>query len=297
MTSFANDISQNLLLYQEFENLVWECTAESINKAKELLKNIDIQYVQKLIFFISNKRILSYKILADLYKETGKTIISLSQYDTLSQYFLTTNYFNKSQFSYKDVKCEYTLDDFNEPIKEGTIWKLILDDDPSEFCSFISINNILINDETFTLFHHTFHIADFVIFCGSINILKFMMINNYNISRNAIGMAFQSGKEEIIELLESHKFSFDNQLTNAIEYHHNNLALWLLDNYHCEKVTHIECILWYNTEMFFIFYDQYLQKKVKKSDFMTNRSLITLVTNQNNKPLLDFIQKHSKNLK
>ena len=174
---------------------------------------------------------------------------------------------------------------------------MIQNDDASAFISFVLMNNIKIESEYFTLFHQVFSIADFVIYCGSVNILKYLLINNYKITKQAIGMAFQSGQEAIIELLESHDFSFDNQLANALEYHQNNLARWLIDNYRCEKISHVECILWYNTEMFFHFYDIYLHKKAKKSDLMADRTLITFVSNQNNKPLLDFIQNHLKTKK
>ena len=296
MNEEETKVPSDLLKYQLFEDLVWECNEDSIQKASLLLPSIDLQYAQKLLIFVSNQRIFSCKLLSILFEQTGKPKFPLSQTDLLSQYLLSFGYINKSYFSSKKIIQEYTIDDFNEPIKENTIWKPIYEDDISKFTDFILTTQLDIENETTKIFHKFFHIMDFVIYSGSINILKYLIINKYTIRPTSIGTLFQAGNENIIEFLQGKGYQFDNQLTNAIEYHHNSIAKWLIENYKCERITHVECILWHNTEMFFYFFSSYLQKRNKKSDIITDRIALTFATNQNYLPLVQYLTNHQKTL-
>lgn len=111
----------------------------------------------------------------------------------------------------------------------------IQNDNISEFQNILSHSNISIDSKT----HHSISQAnefandgyesptliEYAAFNGSLNIFKFLWMNEAKLTNNILKMAVLGGSYEIIHLLESKNIVFDNSTLNtAIEYHRNEIV-------------------------------------------------------------------------
>ena len=72
--------------------------------------------------------------------------------------------------------------------------------------------------------------VDFVLFWGSENILRFILLNNTYFAGDLKNLVI-NGSIPLIRLMESNGYSFGNYLCTAMQYHHNELAKMILENY------------------------------------------------------------------
>jgi hypothetical protein len=116
------------------------------------------------------------------------------------------------------------------------------------------LNHVDIETETVrTVRGYPFHLIGLAAFCGSQSILKYLTLNSVRVDRETISYAIQGGHEQTIAFLSEQGHSFDRQLWNAIRYHQNRVAFWLMDNFECEHIELPFCVCWFNTEMFLFF--------------------------------------------
>ena len=119
---------------------------------------------------------------------------------------------------------------------------------PRQTTDFLALfaNRILIFDCPYTY-------VEFACYCGAIDILKYLYVNECPVSDRALDKAISSGSEEIVEFLASQGHSFDYRLDKAVMYHQNNIAKWIYENYKDYRLKLSDCIRYCNTEMFFYF--------------------------------------------
>ena len=242
----------------EFENLLFDCKEEYLPEIKKLLPFLNKRWVQKCICFAAFKKSLIYKLLGDVFLFTGKPIITFSRFHAFSEYLYLRNIVSEEDFnSYGAPRASEfkSLQQYEEPIEENSIFSYIIKDDVTNFVDDITINNHdfktyypVINDY-FTVMH-------FASFCGAINIMKYLLLNNHKIDQTTICRAVEGGHEEMIELLDSKGFDLDYNIKIAINCHNNSIAMWLYENkknLHCPLPY---CVEWFNTEMFLYFLGQ-----------------------------------------
>ena len=247
-----NDMENQINLILDFENLFWDCTEESLEKAKEMLPLLDIKRIQLIILTQAYKRPLKFKLIGDFYKETGenKTGQRFLIYSYIIRYF-----YMRDLLTSKDIELMFspvnmkTLDYYEEPIKENTIEYFIMNDDLSNFVSIKEKDNIDLYSYTIDLIGIDYHLFDFCAFCGSLNVLKYFIINQFDIDHNILEKAVAGGSDSVIEFLESQGSSFDDLLWVAVEYHQNKIAKWIYENYKNPYFSLSSIPASYNTEI------------------------------------------------
>ena len=99
--------------------------------------------------------------------------------------------------------------------------------------------------------------SEYICFCGAVDILKYLIINNVMINELSIRRAVNSGSEELISYLVSNNHSFDFTLNEGIIFHHNKIAKWLYENYRQLIFSLPNSIVFMNTEMLLYFLNIY----------------------------------------
>ncbi|OHT01739.1 hypothetical protein TRFO_31292 [Tritrichomonas foetus] len=90
---------------------------------------------------------------------------------------------------------------------------------------------------------------EYAAFYGSINIFKFLWLNNVQINTRIPNVAIAGGNYEIIHLIESKKtLNFDGCLDTAVKFHRNDLFTYLYETYDHQicDTTPFVCIEYYN---------------------------------------------------
>ena len=149
----------------------------------------------------------------------------------------------------------HELSTFENPLKNDTLEYFIYTDDVASFVSYIAVNGIDLFERKY-LFIQTlcYTISELVCFCGSINILKYLVVNNVSLNGYSLCYSVASGSEEMIQFLIHNGYSFDGTFEVAVRYHHNSIAKWLYDNYNNSyfNLPILECN--FNTELFLFFF-------------------------------------------
>ena len=258
MEELLNEITYDIPIELKYrillENLIWKSDYSQFDILKILIEKINKDYIQQLIFHVSQFNIFSYKFLGDLFAETKNLVIKL----TFNPFFCDYLY-NRKLLKEEDIFFEInssvflSIDEYENPIKEETIWSIIRNDDINNFTSFITLNETNLNLEHIRIFQTTFYLKDFVVYCGALNIAKYLILNNQSFDNfYTIKFAIQGGNEEMIEFLFDRGYKFDQQLINSIAFHQNKIAIWLFQKYK-NNINYNKCIQTYNTEMFIYF--------------------------------------------
>ena len=256
---FANDLKEQI----ELENLIFEGKTENFERIKNLIPKFHKIYLQKLITQAVHP--LKYKLYADIFALTGP--------------LQTTDLPNKDFLEYMQKKgiikgtdkigengsimgSSKSIEEYENPIREGTLMFYIVNDDVNSFVSYATSNEIdlecdNLNNKLLLTINNKWFLSylNFALFCGSLNIVKFLMLNNAKFEHQSALCSIQGGSEEVIEFLDSqkHVLFFDNKLQTAIGYHHNNICRWLFEKFGKGDATLPMCLQYFNTEMFFYF--------------------------------------------
>ena len=244
------------------ENSIFKQSKESLEIFKKKFSKFNKNLVQKIIFMASNYGSFSYKYLGDLMSLTGNISIEFNKTNYFSQYLylrkiIENKNFIKGEYP-SDGDIDFSIDDFENPVKENTIWWFIRNDDVTGLVKFLTDKKeeLKLDEEFTTMNKEIFDVIDFTCYCGSLNILKYLIINDNQLDFYACRRAVQSGAENVIEFLISKDQKFDNLLDVAVEAHQNSLCRWLYENYSDKKLTLPFTIITYNTEMFLFFYEE-----------------------------------------
>ena len=251
-------IPEELLDSINFENLIWSCDENCIDDVKELLSKINNNYyAQKVINHVSNFRIFGFKFLGDAMAETGEIIIDNIN-NEFAAYLYKRGILDKEKFAQKNQTFSgdnKDLIEFEYPIPKGSVWEYIYHDDVNGFVCYIETNQVKISSLNVNINMHFFNINCFVLFCGALNVMKYLELNGNKIDSLIYYYAIEGGNEEMLEYLSSKGHSFKNEIGTAILYHHNDIASWIIDEVEQTDIKLADCVFNNDTEMFFKFFE------------------------------------------
>ena len=249
------ELDQKLKELIDLEEYVFKSTEQSLQKAKEIFPKFDKSFLQNLLYHAAT--LFTIKQIAELFIPLGKPSFPLNFEDPFAQYLYLKNVLTKEDFHLNDDEIvTYPLEDFEEIFKHDSIQKYIKDDEVNPFVKYVTLNNIDIIKDKVNILNQKLHIVDIACFCGSINILKYLYINNVPIKTTTIQRAVHGGSEKIIDFLEMKGFVFDETLSYAVWRHNNVLAKWIYENYQNNTFYISECSFSFNTEMLIYFLEQ-----------------------------------------
>ena len=271
-----------------FENLVWKSDSSQIEILNKLVSVLNKEWIQLLIFHISQYNIFSYKFLGDLFQETNDLSIQIAINPYFCDYLYIRHIIKEDDLLYNvNQSVIKAQEEYEHPIKEDTLWDIIMKDDIKSFTSCLASNNINPKFEKIRIFQTTFYIAEFVAYCGSINILKYMFLNKFDFnSFYCIKAAIQGGNENVVEFLIEKGFNFDIHLINAVAFHQNNLAKWCYEKYQ-PSFNITKCVQTFNTEFMLYYIDQCVDYRKDES---LRETLITCTAHFSNTSLSLFLK-------
>ena len=284
-------IPEDVLLYTKFENLLWECTEESLLKAREMIDHFNIKIIYKLIYTIAVNRPFSYKLLGDFISTLERTKMKFPSFYTFSNYLysrnlLTTDNFNaNSQFDPNDI---LTKEEYENPLNESKnpIAYYAFLNDVQKVTELQVLNAVDLNTSFFEIQEIPFALIDLTAYCGSLDVMKYLILNNVSLTPDTASYAIKGGNEAMLEFLVEQGLRFDYQLETAIMAHQNKIACWLLDNYDNEEIDLPSCIGYFNTDI--LLYFIYNAKRSFKEKDYYKKKFILLAKEHDNNILLDY---------
>ena len=228
-----HEIEDDLNTQMELENLIFHPSKHSLEKLTNLLQEYKNNfYLCELVCISSEVNILSYEILGDIYK-----LVNDSSYD-MSRFTQFSKYINNDEIIQK-----YEIID-----------EVIFTDNIQKFCLMHSLSEIDVNEQ-YTYNGSSFpRLFDALCFFGSLNIIKYLYINKVDVTQNSLNCAIMGGHEDVIDFLERKGYSFHYCINIAIKYHHNQIAIWLYENYeNIKEELLFSCASLMNTELFLYF--------------------------------------------
>ena len=255
---------ENLETYTELENLIWECTDESLERAKDMMHLFDKKTVFKLIFRVADFRIFSFKKLADLFEYCGETDIVFPIFYQFSLYLYARGILKENNFDSRegppDSRDLLPLNKYENPVRANTLQFFVLSNDVKGLDAYKGETEL--NGVFFEVLGKPFSLPSFAAFCGSLDVLRYLRDNNAVFDEDITSFAIEGGSESVMQYLINEGFSFDYCLEIAIKWHHNEIAKKLIENNECEDIELPLCIENFNTEM----HRYFVEKKGRKVD-------------------------------
>ena len=252
--------SEELLFYKNFEDLVFKCTTDSLSKAKGCLPKIDKTFAQHLVLKVATTRLFSYKMLGDFFRELGPLDFLITGEDYFPIYLYHRGILKKENFDFdpEEDLPDYptTLEEYEKPLLKNKVWYWIQTDNIINLAQYIARTNYDINNQHLELFEQYFGPLELAFYCGSVNIIKFLIMNDIDVNRFTLQWAIQGGHNKVIDFLRPFDVPLSYQIWGATEFHHNELAKWLMKNYDYEDVDIPSCIGFFNTEMALYFLEE-----------------------------------------
>ena len=254
MENNFKNIDEEIEMKAAFENLIFDCTPETIEIAESMINNFNKSWVQNLILYAGQKRIFKFKLLGDLFEKTLPFTVKSWEKTRFSEYLYARGLISEEDIERMVEEGDFQplpLEEYEEPVKKDTIQEAILQDDVTSFVSHLSMisQENAISSLIFEVNGFKFTPINFACFCGSLNIIKYLLINNVSKAANFYVYAIYSGSEEVVEFLISQGYEMKLCLLASIQYHQNHLAKWLFENQDKESYSVANCISYYNTEM------------------------------------------------
>ena len=284
-------MTKEMQMMIDFEELCWKCTEDSIAKAKLLINTVDPVWAKHLVCFaVPNHRIFSWKLLGDLFEVFPDHSVPL--YDTeFIHYLIVRGLLNNPQthqLSLIHQNSFKTKEEYEQQVIPNTIEYIIKRDDVPSLSFYLSnhpdINLIL---TTVKVLGNVYSLINFAAFCGSLNTVKYLMIQGCSVDNKTLECAIQSGNEELIEFLVTKHIVFNKMLFAALVNHRNKIARWLIDSYHCEEDIYLpDLIQIFNTEMFINFIKT--GRDVNEKNYM-NMTALMVAAVQNNITLARYL--------
>ena len=287
MNQYKNISIDNLLLVSEYENIVAGLLPYSEERIKELIKKIDKKYGQDLILAYSFYRPFNFKELGDIMSFFG-TYQPLALFGQFSSYLIQRKIILIDNFSPDPElvkKCE-------NPIRENDVTFYIKNDDVQGLTKFAVDNEIDLFHWNFQLLFLYFNSSlSFSAFCGSMNVFKYLFLNELTITDQVKNHAINGGNENIVTFIESQGFSYDQQFMTAIRCHQNHIAKWIDEFYPSHDVAYLpEVVNTYNTEMFLYLLIE-KNRDINEMHPIIQKNILFYASSQNNQILIEFINK------
>ena len=222
---------------------------------KFLKEHIKQSFSNKEILNISqsNKRIILYLIKDQILKVDGKVVDSLIELH-LQNYFIPeiSSFYNGNQLKLSESnRKEYELFELKRKSGENdeNICQLIRNDSIDEFISYVNRLNLPLSQTTIKksifetnsfLFDKQTTLVEYAAFFGSIQIFKFLQLNEVELTSSLWLYAIHSNNAELIHILEENHVMPDDEtykecFNEATKCHHNNIANYIKENLLTEK--------------------------------------------------------------
>ena len=271
-----------------FEDLVFKCTYESIEDAKEIIHKFSTFWAQSLIVQVTAP--FSFKLLGDLYSLTGKSQIEHSKNSPFSCYLLVRNLITEEDFDHDGHPMKWdlkTVEEYEKPIKENTLWYYIQENDIKSFTALYESGGFDLSKTETEFNGYAFSIPGLSCYFGSLDIIKYLLLNNVFFDRNALKYAVCSGFEEIVEFMMLEEYSFNDYLADAIKWHQNKIGKWLYENCKNNSFKLTDCVFWFNSDMLLYFLDD-IKWNINECDSW-DRTCLHVAVEQNNTFLVRFL--------
>ena len=145
----------------------------------------------------------------------------------------------------------------------NTVEYFIKEDDIDSFQDFVtnqyeydmdSIHNLETNQPPhFVAWDTKISLLNLAAFYGSIQIFKYLFMNNCKTSPDTFAYAISSGVMEIIHICEQKSLPLRNSLKVSVQFHQKEITEWIILNYGFEEVSLWDCINYHNYEAFFYY--------------------------------------------
>ena len=267
MSILIENYERYVEIYKELEDLCFSLTYDSIEKVKKLMVEIDNKFLIRLILKVFFIRELNYKILGDLFAlipiddyviNEVENCLSCHHFHEVSPYsYLYLRGIIKKLDDYRIISSDGSIDCYEHPIPENTVQYFMFYDDIQGFLNFCTVNAIDFNQKL-EIKVNSFYcdsIYSFIFHYASINILKYFILNGFEIEQKYATIAIQSGNIEFIEFLISRSLSFDNTIDIAVNYHYNTIAKWIYENFR-NQISLPFCVTHFNTDFLFYLIEQ-----------------------------------------
>ena len=271
------DIPQDVLLYTKFENLLWDCTEDSINQAKEMIKYFNHKIIYKLVYTIAVHRPFSFKLLGDFLSSLDRISSKFPSFHLFSKYLVARGILTNENFHNSSITSDELLssEEYENPLTEETnqIAFYAMKNDVHNLSEKQATDSLDFNRLFFEIQEIPFSLIDLAVYCGSIDVLKYLIINHVSFTPDTILYAVKGGNETVIEFLVSQGQRFDSQIELAIMSHHNSIAKWIMENYENAEMDLPSCIGYFNTEML-LFFVYVMQRSFKEREAYQKKFLL-----------------------
>jgi hypothetical protein len=242
-----------LLNYISVEDLIFQCTPESLQAAKsQIISNFEpSDYVcfLQMIISASSHKYFSFRLLGDLFQTIYQNQNQKFPVTPFTDYLYLRGILTKENLMEKP-KLSYNLEYYENFFKSDPIRKSIYEDNLPEFCSLKSI--IDLNSQKIQLIsNESLSYLAFSAYCGSINIFKYLLLNQIEIDGETIKYSIFGGNETIISLIYEQGKKMENFISHGITSHHNNVCHWLIDHFNNDLPKIDEFIKKWNISLFF----------------------------------------------
>ena len=267
--NFHNSSSNELQDIVNFENLIWECTEESLNEAKQYINKFSKFWVQNFLLVVSSFKAFSFKILGDLFELTGPPLVKINRFNIFGHYLLARNIIDLSSFFLEMPLSNdiLNIDEYEQPIIDNTPEYFIMRDDLQNFLIALQSKDIDIKSYLIKAFSYRFSLVDFAALFGSLDIIKYLVLNQCDINESTLNRSLQGGNEEVVEFILT-KFDHSilkKKLSIPVRNHHNHIAKWIYESCVIYDNVLCECVYYYNTDML-LYFIQEQRKEVDEQD-------------------------------
>ena len=281
----------------ELENLVFNCKKNSIPQFKDLIPFFAQKYMKNLLNHAALRRIFEYKFLGDLYQ-----LLNIQEDPNMFnhrfyRYLLIRKGYSRfvKKERLESVKYIASLREYETPVERGSLEDIIMSDDIQKFTDYVTtMDASLSSTKQVVINGWRFSNIDLAAYSGSINILKYLMINNVSPDAHAIQRAIEGGSEDVIEFLETNNCNFNGCMHFAIESHHNKIAKWLNENYVDNSFSITDCIRYFNTEMLIYFIGE-VGTDADAVDLLA-KSVADVATTYHNTNIVEFLSSDKDSL-
>ena len=269
------------------EELLFDATEENIIKAKEIVKNsnFDNEFLWRLFIHAGKIRRFSYKILANfvdclkhpkyLFEKTDFLVYLLKRNLIDSSYLTDTVLSFVEKQGVTRIENVYPTSSLLYAIINDDIDKIVFESAKPDF--FITEQRFIDKKRTY---------IDIAAFCGSLNIFKYLLINGSKLTVKTGKNAVEGGCLEIVEICSQQQINLKNCLHDAIKYHRNDVAKWIVDEYSFTDRDLVKCVSAFNLHLFFSFYPSSMNIDAIGSN---QRSLLMVATINGDIDMVKFL--------
>ncbi|EAY15072.1 hypothetical protein TVAG_019730 [Trichomonas vaginalis G3] len=251
LTIASVEIPENIRYISEIQDNIFSVSKENVELVTNAIFDILLNHNNALNYVIKILNDIS-EIIPKKLDEIHYVFIKLKEKYTISKDIDTNNY--KKYIELNEKYPEQKLTIFEPNSIEYIIEKDLVDDlttaSANDFSNYMKSNA---STEKSKFLEKLLNLS-----CqfSSINCFKYLLLNHTGQidSKSLANSAVAGGNFEIIHLLSQKNFSFNSSLESAIEYHHDEISDWILENSVCEGLFPSKCIYKHNlrASIFFI---------------------------------------------